>query len=360
MSYRSLNRHNFVSKETHGWKPPSEAQIEEINGDEEDAKRGDADRIDEASNKNQGGKKVGMMPAPSISHRTFKAMNAERQASFNNLVLKLRKRSPNKTTPKFNATLVEETASVRANVSEDEAEESERGGGAHKTELDDEVGQFLSHHSHGHHQPTMFDDDEDEYYDYNPDNNDSDDDRYRASHQRHQQQFHNYAKQRLDFADTRTSPEGTVGTESHGSSHRVVSDDSAFAGRKLVRRQQREDSDDEGEEEDVKPYSSFMLDAASKITSGLKTITSFASITSLKDKEALKNHVKESSLGESDLKFFARGPGASGYLDSGTAGSFASNTMEGGGGERTRPTTATAAARKSPTQGKQIHQFFVI
>jgi hypothetical protein len=79
-----------------------------------------------------------------------------------------------------------------------------------------------------------------------------------------------------------------------------------------------------------------MLDAASKITSGLKTIRSFASLTSLKDKskDSLKNTLKESSLDETDLKFFSKGPDASGHLDSGVGGgnlgsfSFMSNKTE--------------------------------
>ncbi len=53
--------------------------------------------------------------------------------------------------------------------------------------------------------------------------------------------------------------------------------DLQFQGRSLKKRQVSHDSDDDEEEEDVKPYRSFMLDAASKVTSTLKTIKSFVS-----------------------------------------------------------------------------------
>ena len=53
--------------------------------------------------------------------------------------------------------------------------------------------------------------------------------------------------------------------------------DIQFKGRSLKKRQVSHDSDDDEEEEDVKPYRSFMLDAASKVTSTLKTIKSFVS-----------------------------------------------------------------------------------
>lgn len=53
--------------------------------------------------------------------------------------------------------------------------------------------------------------------------------------------------------------------------------DIQFRGRSLKKRQVSHDSDDDEDEEDVKPYRSFMLDAANKVSSTLKTIKSFVS-----------------------------------------------------------------------------------
>lgn len=64
--------------------------------------------------------------------------------------------------------------------------------------------------------------------------------------------------------------------DTSNSSDAAADADNQFIGRKLHKRKVKEyDTDDDDDEEDVKPYRSFMLDAATKVKSALKTVKSF-------------------------------------------------------------------------------------